>query len=140
MGGVATEPNRNAEDQAFEFPVGLYGFPEIKRFIVVDLPGGGDLFKQMIALDNPEVAFTIAFPFAFFPQYSPDIPEEELKEVGAESAEQILLYVMASVPQNFKEATANLRAPLIFNPFTRKARQVILADDRIKTRERLFKA
>jgi len=140
MGEVASEQVKQVEEQAFEFGAGLYGFPGVKRFLVVDLPGGGDLFKQMIAVEDPEVAFTIVFPFAFFPQYSPDIPEDALAEVGAENPEQILLYVMAAVPANFKESTANLRAPLIFNPFTRKARQVILADDRLSTRERLFKA
>jgi flagellar assembly factor FliW len=138
MGEAATEKILQ-EDKVFEFPAGLFGFPSVKRFIVGEVPGGGDLLKQLIAVDEPDVAFTIAYPFALFPSYAPDIPEEDLNEVGAENAEQVLLYVILNVPEQFREATANLRAPLIFNPFTRKARQVILADDRFKTRERLFK-
>jgi len=127
------------EDTAtFEFPEGLFGFPSLKRYAVESIPGGGDVLKQMVSVDDPDIAFTIVFPFAFFPDYAPDISEEDLKSVEAESAEQVLLYVIANVPQRFQETTVNLRAPLIFNPFTRKARQVILAEDRYKSRERLF--
>lgn len=139
MGEVATNQREAVEEKVFEFPAGLFGFPAVKRFIVAEIPGGGDLFKQMIAVDDPELAFTIVYPFPLFPHYAPDIAEEDLREVGAETTEQVMLYVIANVPQDFKQATANLRAPLIFNPFTRKARQLILADDRFTTRERLFK-
>lgn len=139
MGEVATDKIAPAEDKVFQFPAGLFGFPAVKRFMVAEIPGGGDLFKQLIAVEDPELAFTIVYPFPLFPQYAPDIAEEDLREVGAENAEQVMLYVIANVPQDFKQATANLRAPLMFNPFTRQGRQLILADDRFTTRERLFK-
>ena len=59
--------------------------------------------------------------------------------MGAESPDQVLLYAIANVPpQDFRAATANLRAPLLFNPFTRKGRQVILADEQYRIREPLF--
>ncbi|MFB5083630.1 flagellar assembly protein FliW [Symbiobacterium thermophilum] len=125
-------------DNVFEFPAGLYGFPDLKCFVVVDVPGAGDVVKQLVSTEDPNVGFTLVFPFAFFPRYSPDIPEEELVAVGAESAEQVLLYAIASVPEDFRKATANLRAPVLFNPFTRKGRQVILGDDRYGIREPLF--
>ncbi|MFZ5815815.1 MAG: flagellar assembly protein FliW [Bacillota bacterium] len=139
MSEIPAERQAEAEEKVFEFPAGLFGFPTVKRYIVEEIPGGGDIFKQLVALDDPDLAFTLVFPFPLFPEYAPDIPDEELREVGAESTEQILLYAIANVPQQFKEATANLRAPLIFNPFTRKGRQLILTDDRYTTRERLFK-
>jgi len=127
-------------EKVFEFPAGLFGFPNVKRYVVEDVAGGGDIFKQLVSLEDPSVGFTLVFPFALFPEYTPDIPDGELKEIGAEGAEQVLLYAIANVPEQFREATANLRAPVLFNPFTRKGRQIILSDDRYKTRERLFKA
>jgi len=125
-------------ENVFEFPAGLYGFPDIKRYVVADIPGGGDIFRQLLAVDNPDVGFTLVYPFALFPDYNPDIPAEDLEAVGAQNAEQVLLYAIAQVPAEFRESTANLRAPVLFNPFTRIGRQIILADDRYKTRERLF--
>lgn len=137
MGKDVAEMTAEAIENAFEFPTGIFGFPGIHRYLVTEIPGGGDLFKQLVALDD-EVAFTLVYPFAFFAEYAPDITAEDLAEVGADSTEQIMLMVIANVPKAFKEATVNLRAPLIFNPFTRKARQIILADERYTPRERLF--
>jgi len=130
----------SAEDKAFEFSPGLFGFPESKRYIVTDIPGGGDIIKQMISLDESNLSFTLAYPYAFFSDYAPDIPDADLQDLGAERPDQILVMVLVSVPEQFKDATVNLKAPIAFNPFTRKARQIILAEDRYSTRQRLFSA
>ncbi|HWI65848.1 MAG TPA: flagellar assembly protein FliW [Symbiobacteriaceae bacterium] len=137
MGEAASS---SVEEKAFEFSPGLYGFPEIKRYVVSEVPGGGDIFRLMIAVDQPDLGFTLVYPFAFFPDYAPDIPDTEVKEVGGEKPEDLLIMCIANVPEQFRESTANLKAPILFNPFTLKARQVILSDDRYTTRHRLFKA
>lgn len=136
MGEAAANPQ--VEEKALTFPHGLYGFPTVKRFVIADIPGGGDIFKQLIALDEPGLSFTLVYPYAFFPDYAPDIPEAELEELGVTQADQVVVMTIANVPQAFQEATANLKAPVLFNPHNRKARQVILADDRYRTRHRLF--
>ena len=130
----------SVEEKAFEFTPGMYGFPDVKSFVVADIPGGGDLIKSMVALDRPGVGFTLVFPFAFFSDYAPDIPDEDIRDLGAEKPEDVLVMVIANVPDRFKDTTVNLKAPIVFNPHTRKARQVILQDDRYSTRHRLFKA
>lgn len=128
------------EAKAFEFSPGLFGFPDVKHYVVTDVAGGADLFKLMLAVDRPDLGFTLVYPFAFFGDYTPDIPEADIRELGAERPDDILIMVIANVPEKFQEATANLKAPLLFNPFTRKARQVILTDERYSTRHRLFQA
>jgi len=130
----------SVKEKAFEFSPGLYGFPEIKRYVVTEVPGGGDVFKLLVALDQPELGFTLVYPFAFFPDYAPDLPDADVQELGVEKAEDILVMCIANVPQQFKDSTANLKAPVVFNPHTRKARQIILTDERYTTRHRLFKA
>lgn len=140
MEETVSQTTLKAEERAFEFEAGIFGFPAEKRYVIADIPGGGDIFKQMVSLDRPEVGFTLVHPFAFFSDYAPDIPDEDIQEIGAETPDQVILMAIANVPGNFKESTANLKAPLIFNPHTRKARQVILMDERYATRHRLFKA
>lgn len=137
MGAAAGSP---VEEKAFEFSPGLYGFPDAKRYVITEVSGGGDLFKLMTAIDQPDLGFTLVYPFAFFPDYAPEIAEGDIRELGATSPEELLVMAIANVPAQFKETTANLKAPLLFNPFTRKARQVILADERYTTRHRLFQA
>ncbi|HWI52430.1 MAG TPA: flagellar assembly protein FliW [Symbiobacteriaceae bacterium] len=130
----------SVEEKAFEFSPGLYGFPEIKRYVVTEVPGGGDVFKLLVALDQPDLGFTLVYPFAFFPDYAPELPDSDVQELGVEKPEDMLVMCIANVPQQFKDSTANLKAPVVFNPHTRKARQVILTDERYTTRHRLFKA
>lgn len=130
----------SVEDKAFEFSPGVYGFPDVKRYVVTEVPGGGDIFKLMVAVENPELGFTLVYPFAFFPDYTPDLPDTDISELGGEKPEDLLLMCIANVPGQFKETTANLKAPLVFNPHTRKAKQIILTDDRYTTRHRLFQA
>lgn len=140
MAEQVAQPALSAEDRAFEFTAGVYGFPSAKRYVISEIPGGGDIFKQLIALDQPDLGFTLVYPFAFFPDYAPEIPDEEVREIGADAPEQVVLMAIANVPAQFKDSTANLKAPVIFNPLTRKARQVILSDERYATRHRLFNA
>ncbi|HEY3368925.1 MAG TPA: flagellar assembly protein FliW [Symbiobacteriaceae bacterium] len=130
---------QSIEAKAFDFSAPIFGFPDVKRYVVLEVPGGGDIFRKLAALDQ-NLQFTLVFPFAFFPDYAPDIPQEDLKEIGVTNPEQAIVMCIATVPERFKDATVNLRAPLVFNPFTRTARQVILPDDRYPTRARLLKA
>jgi flagellar assembly factor FliW len=136
MGGVA---DSQAPDKAFEFPYGLFGFPAAKRFVISEIPGGGDIFKQMVAQDEEGLVFTLVYPYGLFPDYAPDIPDADLEELGVTELDQVIVMAIANVPAQFRETTANLKAPLVFNLKSRKARQVILTDD-YATRQRLFKA
>jgi len=133
-----TPARSEVEAKAFAFDHGLFGFPSAKRFVIADIPGGGDVIKQMIALDEPDLAFTLVDPFVFFPDYAPDIPEADLQELGVTGPDQVVVMAIANVPAAVEEATANLKAPVVFSPHTRRARQVILSDDRYTTRHRLF--
>jgi flagellar assembly factor FliW len=126
------------DEKTFEFSLGLYGFPDAKRFVVTDVSGGGDVFKVMLSVDQPGLGFTLVLPFAFFPDYAPEIPAEDIQAVGAEKPEDLVVMAIANVPEDFKQSSANLKAPVMFNPHTRKARQTILADDRYTTRHQLF--
>lgn len=135
--GAPASPNA---DKAFEFSPGIFGFPDVHRYVVSDIPGGGDIFKQLTALERADLGFTLVFPMAVLADYAPDIPEADIRELGADTPDQLIVMAIANVPGEFKQTTINLKAPLLFNPHTRKARQVILADDRYSTRHRLFKA
>ncbi|HLN64529.1 MAG TPA: flagellar assembly protein FliW [Symbiobacteriaceae bacterium] len=137
---MAAAAGPSAEDKAFEFSQGLYGFPDVKRFVITEVPGGGDLIKQMVALEQPDLVFTLVFPFAFFVDYAPEVPEAEAAELGVNTPDDLVVMVVANVAEQFRDTTVNLKAPILFNPHTRKGRQVILTDDRYTTRHRLFQA
>lgn len=133
------ETQAPVQPQEIQFPAGLFGFPGARRFHLVDIPGAEGVLRQLVAVDSEGLAFTVAYPFAFFPEYAPEIPVGELAEIGAESPDAVLLMAILNVPDKLQEATANLKAPVVMNTQTRQARQVILQDDRHPTRARLFR-
>lgn len=135
------ETQAPAQSQELQFPAGLFGFPDVHRFQLVDVPGAEGILRQLVAADGQAgLAFTVAYPFAFFPEYTPEIPDEELAEIGAPTPESILLMAILQLPAKLQETTANLKAPIVVNTKTLQARQVILSDERQPTKARLFRS
>lgn len=126
-----------AEDQVYRFPEGLYGFEELRRFVLVEATPGAP-WKWLQSLDEPRISFVIFDPFVLVPDYRPQIPEAELAAVGLKTAGEAAVYVLATVPADLARTTVNLRAPLVFNPQARLARQIILPDDRYQVRYPAF--
>lgn len=130
-----------AQPLEIQFPAGLFGFPDVHRFQLVDVQGSEGILRQLVATDSRiDLAFTVAYPFAFFPEYAPEIADAELAEIGATASDTILLMVILQVPAKLQETTANLKAPIVMNTRTHQARQVILSDDRYPTQARLFRS
>lgn len=135
------ESQVSAPPQELQFPLGLFGFPEVHRFQLLDVPGAEGILRQLVAVaSSEELAFTVAYPFAFFPNYSPEIPDADLEAIGSPTPETALLMAILNVPAKLQETTANLKAPIVVNTKTLQARQVILTDERHPTKARLFRS
>jgi flagellar assembly factor FliW len=139
MEDAVVQAHPEVAERAIEFRSGIYGFPGIRRYVISEIPGGGDVFKQLTALDQPDLGFTLVYPFPFFAEYKPQLTDDQLQEIEAEKPEDVILMVIANVPQEFKQSTVNLKAPILFNPVKQKGLQVILTDEQYTTREPLFK-
>jgi flagellar assembly factor FliW len=106
----------------------LAGFPDHREFVLVPADASGLLsWLQSLAPDGPR--FLVAPAAAFFPEYAPTLPGTALAELGLASVRGGRVYTLLTVPDgNVSGTTANLRAPLVVNPTTRRARQVVLSD------------
>lgn len=135
---AGTEPAA-VEEKALAFPRGLVGLKGPLRFAVVGFPGGGETIKFLQCLDHPDLAFTLVDPWAFFPDYRPEATDQDLDDVGLERVEDGIWVCIATVPQDFRQSTVNLRAPLLINAFRQLAKQVVLVQD-YPVRQPLFRA
>lgn len=111
---------------ALSLPEPLPGFPAYRDYALVAADGTGLVFwLQAIDPDGPRFLAVPAAPY--FPEYTPALPasvQDELELSGPAA-----LYCLVTVPGgDIEQATANLRAPLVVNPATGRARQVVLAD------------
>jgi flagellar assembly factor FliW len=106
----------------------LPGFPKLRDYVLVRADGEGLLFwLQSVAPDGPR--FLTVPPAPFFPDYAPVLPAAVRAELALSDAVEADLYCLVTVlGGDVSTATANLRAPVVVNPLTARARQVVLAD------------
>ena len=66
-------------------------------------------------------------PALYVPEYVPELDSEHLAPVGADSAAEVDVYVVATISEG--APVVNLLAPILVNPATSSAVQVILDGD-----------
>jgi flagellar assembly factor FliW len=103
------------------------GFPELRQFALVQLDDDG-LLCAFRSVEEPDLRFLVVPPSAFFPDYTPEVDEEAVRELGIENVDDILVLVVVRAGASLAESTANLAAPLLINASTRRAQQVVLDD------------
>ena len=114
--------------QVLELAEPLPGFPGHRDYVLVPADAGGNLFwLQSVAPDGPR--FLAVSAVAFFPDYEPVLPGAACDELALADVAEAALYCLVTVPDgDVTAATANLRAPLVVNPVTHQARQIVLTD------------
>ena len=120
------------------FPTGLPGFEKLRRFFM--LPAEGTEHIQWLqSVDKPETALLVIDPFQYFADYSVDLPEPDLEELGLAKPSDALVLTTITVPQKKPgSATANLVAPIVINTRHNKSKQVILNGSPYTTKHHLF--
>jgi flagellar assembly factor FliW len=101
------------------------GFPERRRFALVQLDDDGVLCS-MTSLDEPALRFLVVPPGRFFPDYAPEVEDDVLEELEIGSADDVLLLVVLNAGGSLATTTANLAAPVLVNPTTRRGGQIVL--------------
>ena len=120
------------QNELFQFPLGLPAFEQEKSFAPLDLPGTAPLlFLQSIT--RPDLCF-LCFPVLVVdPHYQLSVSAEDLATLDLNTArqpeigEEVLVLALLSIQEN-QPATANLMAPVVVNPKTRRALQAIRGD------------
>jgi len=116
-----------------KFPQGLFGFEEFNEYVLLDDEEHKPFF-WLQSIDEKEIAFILIDPFLFRKDYEANITDEELADIGITSADDILIYVIVTIPPDGNPMTANLQGPVVINNKTMTAKQSILSDSKWKTR------
>lgn len=110
------------EQKNLYLPHGIPGFVEREYSIVVleqHLP-----FLWLQAVKTPDLAFVIADPFIFFPDYKPVINKADKEFLGLKDDDMIIYSI--TVVKEGPLVTMNLLAPLAINSRTNTGKQVVL--------------
>ncbi len=116
------------ERQLVSFPGGLLGFEKFKDYILLDARQKPFFYLQSI--DVPDLAFILIDPFLFRPDYSLDVNDDSLDDIGVSHPDEVLIFAIVTVPVEGGSVTANLMGPLIINKANRLGIQTVLGDSR----------
>ena len=108
-----------AEDKILEFPMGLIGFENLKKFAII-YDSDREERSKISWLQSME--------------------DELMKNIGDPADADILMFVTLSIPSDLTKMTANLKAPIIINTEGRKAIQVIVENEDYKVKFNAYEA
>jgi len=127
-----------AEDLIITLPEGLIGFEDCTRFVVLHQDEKSP-FRWLQSLDDGQVSFPIMDPWQFRSDYAPTLTDADAEELGLTPEMPGMVFVIVTVPlNNPRGMTANLLSPIVINPLTRRAKQVIVLDDCYTTKHNIL--
>lgn len=120
------------EEEVFDFPLGLPGFPACRRFLPLRA-GADETWVVLQSLDRREVAF-LALPVeTLVEDYRLRMVDPDRVALGPLAGGLRTLAVVSLPPAG--PATVNLLGPLVLNPATRKGVQAVRDDRRYSAAE-----
>ncbi|KAB3539672.1 flagellar assembly protein FliW [Alkaliphilus pronyensis] len=118
------------ENEIINFVDGIPGFEGIEKYIIINNPDKEVPFNWLQAVDEPSLAFVVINPFIFKQDYDFQIPKNTIEKLEIKSHQDVLVQSIVVVPEDINKMTANLKAPIIINVRNKKAKQILLDDEK----------
>ena len=128
------------EEKIIHFENGVLGFEDYKDYtILYDNEKEKSFFSWLQSIEESSLAFPIVNPFNVVENYNPQINDDMLESIGGISDEDTVVFLMATIPEDVKQASVNMKAPLIINASSRKGVQVIAEGQEYEIKHKLLK-
>jgi flagellar assembly factor FliW len=118
------------EQKIITMPFGMLGFPDEKRYVIVQHRENSPFFWYQ-SVDDPALAFAITSPFFFVPDYTVSLVDaiNQMSWNQERVGDTVELYVVVNIPKGSPDKmTANLIGPILVNTETFEALQMVVAD------------
>ena len=117
------EPLSSERQSAINIPFGLLGFESVKQYaLLADPQEAPFLWLQM--LEDPKASFLVLNPFLVFPDYQPELSDDDVAFLGLKSSDEASIFNIVTL-RGRGSATINLKGPIVINRRTLVAKQVI---------------
>lgn len=117
------------DDSIIDFPEGVLGFEDVKRFVLLGKPEADMPFQWLQGVDDTNLAFVVIDPRLLRTDYAVDIPDEEVEVLDIKDVNNVMIYSIVVVPEDISKMTANFKAPVLINAENKKGKQVVMASD-----------
>ncbi|MGN0605724.1 MAG: flagellar assembly protein FliW [Oscillospiraceae bacterium] len=117
-----------SENDIITFVQPLYGFEEYSRFVILQ-DDEVENIAWLQSAETSELCFILADASIAVEKenYKKNVAKSELEKIDADSDFECWLVMV--VKDNLQESTVNLKSPVIINPASSKAMQVILDEN-----------
>lgn len=118
------------EEKMIKMPFGMLGFPDKKKFIILQHQENSPFFWYQ-SIDDPGIAFVITNPFLFIPNYKVDLAAtlKEMSWNGDGNNRYLDLFIVVNIPRGMPhKMTGNFIGPILVNTKNFQAVQIILSD------------
>ena len=126
------------EKKIVHFKDGIPAFEDEHEFVILPYEEESPYYF-MQSLASPDLAFLLTIPFLFFNDYTFELDDTVVADLGIEDSENVFYYTMVTIPNgSIRYMTANLVAPIVLNGANMQAKQVVLEKSNYTTKHRLF--
>lgn len=110
------------EERIINFPDGLLGFPDIRRYVLMDYKDTP--LKWLQAVDDPDLAFIVTEPAVLFPDYKVRLDPATRQYLKLEKDEDLAVLMIIRVEG--EQVIANLQGPLFLNAGSMLGAQIVV--------------
>lgn len=113
------------ESKIISFPLGLPGFEDLHTFIIIEATNTQPIF-WLQSIEDKDIALPVIITFAILTDYNINIRENELEELLVEDKNDLLIFNVVVIPDDIKNMTVNLAAPIVINAKRGIGKQIII--------------
>ena len=128
-----------ADSSVITFNKGIPGFEESKKYVLIPADEKGETpFFFLQSIDSEEVNFFLVDPFSFFKEYDIKLNDQMVEKLELEDSADAIVLTTVTAKGEIKNATTNLKAPLIINNSKQLGMQIVLDNKDYLIKQPLF--
>ncbi len=124
-------------EDVLTFNEGLLGFQDLRQFVLLDDPNS-DIFLWLQSCELPSVAFPVLEPEIFSHKYAVTFNRNDLESLKLDASDKATYLNIITIPDDPTDMTANIKAPIVINVACKMARQIVLQDNNLAIKEKIF--
>lgn len=127
------------ECQMITFIKGIPGFEEYKKYVLLPADEKGESpFFFLQSVEIKEVSFLLLDTFSFFKEYDLRLDGLVIEQLQVENPEDVIVLTTVTVQGELKDATTNLKAPLIINHNKQLGLQIVHDNKKYMIKQPIF--
>lgn len=117
------------EEDVITFSFPILGFEDDKDYVILLDDEMDGMFSWLQSVNSAETCFVLTDPSIICENYEPNIAKGIKKELGITAENAPVYRVLTVIPEDFSQATVNLKSPIVFCTQTKRAAQIVLDED-----------